>query len=194
MQGSSTDNAALKDRRLAGLMRSAQDGDGSAYAALLREITPWLRQMMRHQRPFLQPQDIEDLVQDVLLSLHAVRATYDPKRPFLPWLAAIARNRLADGARRYARRAANEVVSDRLPETFPGEETNTLVDRYGDSEALAQAMADLPPGQRQAIELVKLRELSLKEASAVSGMSVGALKVAVHRGIAALRRALTGRC
>jgi RNA polymerase sigma-70 factor, ECF subfamily len=51
-------------------------------------------------------------------------------------------------------------------------------------------MADLPPGQRQAIELLKLRELSLKEASAVSGASVGALKVAVHRGIAALRKAL----
>src|SRR5262245_20068793 len=121
MQGSSTDNAALKDRRLAGHMRSAQDGDGSAYAALLKEITPWLRQMIRHQRRFLEPQDIEDLVQDVLLSLLAVRATYDPKRPFLPWLAAIARNRLADSARRYARRVANEVVAENLPVTFADE-------------------------------------------------------------------------
>jgi RNA polymerase sigma-70 factor (ECF subfamily) len=64
---------------------------------------------------------------------------------------------------------------------------------YGDPEALAQAMADLPPRQRQAIELIKLRELSLKEASVVSGTSVGALKVAVHRGIATLRRVLTGK-
>jgi RNA polymerase sigma-70 factor (ECF subfamily) len=149
--------------------------------------------MVRRRLPILQPQDVEDLVQDVVLSVHAARSTYDLGRPFLPWLTAIARNRMADGARRHARRTANELMSDRLPETFPSEETNTLVDRYGDSEALAHAMADLPPGQRQAIELVKLSELSLKEASAVSGMSVGALKVAVHRGIAALRRALTGR-
>jgi len=182
-----------QDERLTALMRLGQDGDRGAYAAVLSEVAALSRQMVRRRFAFLQPQDIEDLVQDVLLSVHAARSTYDPGRPFLPWLTAIARNRMADGARRYARRAANEVVSDRLPETFPGEETNTLVDRYGDSEALAQAMADLPPGQRQAIELVKLRELSLKEASAVSGMSVGALKVAVHRGIAALRRALTGR-
>lgn len=56
--------------------------------------------------------------------------------------------------------------------------------RYGDAEALAQAIANLPPGQRKAIELIKLRELSLKKASPVSEMSVGALKVAVHRGIA----------
>jgi len=191
MQGSSTDNAALKDRRLAGLMRSAQDGDGSAYAALLREITPWLRQMMRHQRPFLQPQDIEDLVQDVLLSLHAVRATYDPKRPFLPWLAAIARNRLADGARRYARRAASEVGAENLPVTFTDEETKMPTDAYGDPEALRHAVESLPRRQRQAVGLLKLRELSLKEAAGESGMTVGALKVAVHRGIQALRKALS---
>jgi RNA polymerase sigma factor (sigma-70 family) len=191
MQGSSTDNATEKARRLAGLMRSAQDGDGSAYAALLREITPWLRQMMRHQRRFLQPQDIEDLVQDVLLSLHAVRATYDPKRPFLPWLAAIARNRLADSARRYVRRAANEVAAEKLPVTFPDERAKRPMDAYGDPEALRHAIESLPRGQRRAVELLKLRELSLKEAARESGMTVGALKVAVHRGIQALRKALS---
>jgi RNA polymerase sigma-70 factor (ECF subfamily) len=182
-----------QDERLATLMRSAQDGDHGSYAALLGEIAGLARQMVRRRFAFLQPQDVEDLVQDILLSVHAARSTYDPERPFLPWLTAIARNRMADGARRYARRTANEVMSDRLPETFPAEQANMLQDGYGDAQALAQAMADLPPGQRQAIELIKLREMSLKEASTVSGMSVGALKVAVHRGIAALRRALTGR-
>jgi RNA polymerase sigma factor (sigma-70 family) len=179
-----------QDRHLARLMRSAQGGDRSAYAALLGDVAPLVRQTVRRRFGFLQPQDVEDLVQDVLLSVHAARATYDPARPFLPWLMAIARNRMADGARRHVRPAANEVVSDRLPETFPAEEANMLLDRYGDAEALAQAMADLPPGQRQAIELLKLREMSLKEASVASGTSVGALKVAVHRGIAALRKAL----
>lgn len=179
-----------QDQHLARLMRSAQDGDRSAYAALLSEVAPLLRQTVRRRFGFLQPQDVEDLVQDILLSLHAARSTYNPARPFLPWLMAIARNRMADGARRYARRAANEVVSDRPPETFPAEDTNMLLGRYGDAEALTQAMTDLPPGQRQAIELLKLRELSLKEASVVSGTSIGALKVAVHRGMAALRKAL----
>lgn len=182
-----------QDQHLARLMQSAQDGDRRAYAALLSEVAALARQMVRRRFAFLQPQDVEDLVQDILLSVHAARSTYDPGRPFLPWLAAIARNRVADGARRYTRRTANELTSDRLPETFPAEQANMPQGRYGDAEALAQAMADLPPGQRQAIELIKLGEMSLKEASAVSGMSVGALKVAVHRGIAALRRALTGR-
>ncbi len=191
MAVSSSENATTRDRRLAGLMKSAQDGDGSAYVALLKDITPWVRQMLRHRRRFLQPQDIEDLVQDVLLSLHAVRATYDPKRPFLPWLAAIAGNRLADGARRYARRAANEVAVENLPVTFADEGAKMPMDAYGDPEALRHAIEALPPGQRQAVEMLKLRELSLKEAARESGMGVGALKVAVHRGIRALRKALS---
>jgi DNA-directed RNA polymerase specialized sigma24 family protein len=86
-------------------------------------------------------------------------------------------------------RAAHEVVVDELPETFPGDETNTQ-DGYGDPEALRLAMTRLPAGQRQAVEMMKLRELSLKEASAQSGTSVAALKVAVHRGMAALRKAM----
>jgi RNA polymerase sigma factor (sigma-70 family) len=177
------------DDRFAHLMLHAQLGDSSAYADLLREITPLLRRDLRRRR-FLQPQDVEDLVQDVLLSLHAVRTTYDPARPFLPWLMAIAHNRMVDGIRRQARRGANEVTVDELPETFAGEATNTPGEGYGDAEALRRAVQSLPPGQRTAIEMVKMREMSLKEASAASGMSIAALKVAVHRGIGALRKSL----
>jgi RNA polymerase sigma-70 factor (ECF subfamily) len=176
--------------RLSLLMRGAQDGDAAAYAELLTEITPLLRREVRRRRQFWTAQDVEDLVQDVLLSLHAVRATYDPARPFLPWLIAITHNRIIDGTRRQIRRNANEVTVDELPETFADDAANRQADPYGDPEALRRAMQQLPPGQRQAVEMVKLREMSLKEASAASGMSVAALKVAVHRGIATLRKAL----
>src|SRR5260370_14115579 len=142
------DQSTERDRRLADLMRSAQDGDHSAYVLLLEEVTPLLRETVRRQRSFLQPADVEDLTQDILLSLHSVRATYDPGRPFLPWLLAIARNRMADGARRYVRRSANEVAVEHLPVTFADDETNALGDPYGDPDALRQAMRALPRAQR----------------------------------------------
>jgi RNA polymerase sigma-70 factor (ECF subfamily) len=179
-----------ESRRLGELMRRAQEGDRRAYGELLRLIAPRLRRLVRQRSRRIQPCDVEDLVQDILLSLHAVRATYDPARPFMPWLTAIARNRIADGARREHRRAVNELATDKLPETFPAPGANRLIESYGDGEALARAMAELPPGQRRAVELTKLGELSLKEAAAASGMSIGALKVAVHRGMGALRKAL----
>lgn len=175
---------------LADLMRAAQAGDGHAYTRLLTDLVPKLRYLIKQRRPFLKPEDIEDLAQDVLLSLHAVRATYDPQRPFMPWLLAIMHNRMADGARRYARRKAHEVQVEHVPVTFSDESANYGADSYGDAEALRQAVAKLPERQRDAIQMLKLDDLSLKEAASRSGTSIGALKVSVHRGMTALRRAL----
>jgi RNA polymerase sigma factor (sigma-70 family) len=179
-----------RDRALATLMQAAQAGDAAAYDRLLREITPLLRQVVRRNRRFLSRDDIEDIVQDVLLSLHAVRATYDPRRQFLPWLITIARNRVVDAGRRYMRSSAHEVPIDEGPVTFSEEEAN-LEETYGDPEALKQAIEGLPSGQREAIKMLKLRELSLKEAAAFTGQSIGALRVSVHRGMTALRKTLT---
>jgi RNA polymerase sigma-70 factor (ECF subfamily) len=175
------------------LMQAAQAGDADAYLQLLRVITPRIRQVVKRQRGFAGPEVVEDLVQDVLLSLHMVRATYDPGRPFMPWLLAILRNRLVDGARRHGRTAAREVAVDDLDVTFWQTATNPDQEQSGDAQMLHRAIQALPAGQRQAIELLKLQELSLNEASAVSGQSVGALKVATHRAMAALRRALGGK-
>ena len=100
-------------------MRSAQQGDQEAYALLMHELVIRLRRVVRGRRyGFLRAEDVEDLVQDVLLSVHAVRATYDPARPFMPWLLAITHNRVVDGVRRYARQSAHEVAVDDLAVTF----------------------------------------------------------------------------
>ncbi len=178
---------------LGALMALAQAGDRVAYDRLLRQSAEIVRRVIKRRYPYLAKADAEDLVQDVLLSLHSVRATYDASRPFLPWLMTIARNRTADMARRYARRCAREVAVENYPETFDEAETNTVDEAYGDPEALRQAMQTLPQGQQVAIELLKMREMSLKEASEASGMSVGALKVATHRATHALRAALLTR-
>ncbi len=172
------------------LMRAAQQGDAAAYARLLRAISPQIRRIVMRQRGFAGTAEAEDLVQDVLLSVHAVRATYDASRPFLPWLLAIVRNRLVDGARRYARTSGREVHIDETTVTFEEPATNLETDEYGDAEALRAAVAALPEGQRQAIELLKLKELSLKEAAQITGSSAGALKVATHRALTTLRRTL----
>ena len=178
------------DDLLRHLMRAAQDGDADAYQALLTTVTPRLRRVIRRRRAFLDAQDVEDLVQDVLLSVHAVRHTYDPDRPFVPWLLAIVRNRLADAARRYGRQKGHELAVENLDVTFADLAANNQDEGAGDEELLVQAIRQLPQSQRQAIELLKLQEMSLKEAAAHTGTSVSALKVATHRAMASLRRAL----
>jgi len=179
-----------QDRQLVSLMRKAQDGDQGAYASLLREVLPILQRLVQARRGFLPAMDREDLVQDILLSLHAARATYEPARPFKPWLMAIAHNRMVDQARRNSRRTANEITVDEYPTDVADTDAGPAADRYGDPEELRQAIKVLPRGQRSAIELLKMRDLSLKEASQATGMSISALKVSVHRAIKTLRNSL----
>lgn len=188
-----SDGAGTKARRdheehWRALLRSAQDGDGRAYAQLLSELLPMLRRIVTHKWP--SAPDIEDVVQEVLVSLHTVRHTYDPNRPFMPWFMTITTRRIADAARRRYARSANETTVDVFPETFSGDQTKTEQETSDDQEALRKVMSTLPDGQRQAIELLKIQGLSLQEASQITGKSVASLKVSVHRAIKAMREAL----
>ena len=78
-----------------------------------------------------------------------------------------------------------------MPVTISNEGTNIDSGEYRDPEVLRQAIMALSPGQRDAIEMLKLREMSLKQAAAASGTTIGALKVCVHRAMTALRKALS---
>jgi RNA polymerase sigma-70 factor (ECF subfamily) len=172
------------------LMAQAQNGDERAYRSLLEAILPYLRSIAA--RVHRNPSDVEDAVQDIMLTLHTIRHTYDPARPFGPWLVAIANRRLIDRLRRQGRSRARETALDGQDETFSAPEANLYADDM-ERRALEAAVAGLPPRQREAIALLKLQEMSLKEAAAASGMSVAALKVSVHRGIRTLRKLLPTR-
>lgn len=172
------------DARWSALMASAQDGDTRAYDTLLREILPLLRAICRSR--LRDPSEAEDAVQDALLTLHRMRATYDPSRPFRPWLAAIAERRALDRGRRRGRRSANEVGIEDAAEIAATEREDA--ESAASSAQLRRAIAELPPAQRTALSLTKVQDLPLADAAARSGMSVGALKVATHRAVRTLRR------
>ncbi len=182
--------SAARDLDWSIFMSRAQGGDREAYRRLLEDITPYLRSLaVRHHQ---NPSDAEDAVQDVLLTVHAIRHTYDPTRPFGPWLVAIAKRRIIDRLRRQGRLRSRETAFDTEHETFPAPQAN-LDEVILDRRALRNAIESLTPGQREAIRLLKLEELSLKEAAAVSGMSIVSLKLATHRAMKKLRKMLAGR-
>ena len=183
---------AAEDPRWRDWMVAAQQGDRARYASLLRAMTPLLRRATRSRWPQADLATIEDAVQETLLALHTSRHLYDPSRPFLPFLLGILRFRGTDVMRRHRRAAAREWPIDAVPETSEALVTNTDHDEGLEADALRAALARLPEGQRRAIEMTKLHELSLEEASATSGLSVAALKVATHRGIKALRKMMKG--
>ncbi|SDX75570.1 RNA polymerase, sigma subunit, ECF family [Collimonas sp. OK242] len=194
--GAPGNSAAASDTRSDGTpdwsiyMARAQDGDGEAYRRLLEEIVPYLRALAI--RRIGNRSDAEDTVQDILLTIHTVRHTYDPTRPFGPWLVAIASRRIIDGLRRQGRHNAHEAPLDQEYETLSTHEAN-LQEEATDAGMLRAAVARLPVGQRNAIQMLKLEEMSLKEAAASSGMSVAALKTATHRALKSLRKMIDKR-
>lgn len=171
-------------------MARAQAGDQQAYRALLQAIGPWLRAIARRM---LGHEDAEDAVQEILLVVHGVRHTYEPGRPFKPWLSTIATRRCIDILRR--RRREGLRVGDAMAleaEADDGPDPLERLERAQRGERLHAAVAGLSPGQRDAVRLLHLQELSLREAEAHGRQRAGALKVASHRALKALRRALQG--
>lgn len=160
------------DATLARLMAMAQQGDRVAYATLLEACQRWLR---RYYARRIGPWQLDDLVQDTLLSLHRKRASYDPARPFLPWLAAIARYRWVDHLRKVYR--ADETGLD---DGFAAESDEPGI---AARISLERLFTHLPTAQVAAIEMVKIEGLSVSEAAQATGQSESLIKVNIHRGL-----------
>jgi RNA polymerase sigma factor (sigma-70 family) len=187
--GSDQAEPIIRDVDWSILMARAQDGDGDAYHRLLLDIVPYLRSLAarRHR----DPNDVEDVVQDILLTIHSIRQTYDPARPFGPWLVTIANRRFIDRLRRQGRVRARETPLTTEHETFSEPRAN--LEESTDRHELEGAIDNLPPRQQQAVRLLKLKEMSLKEAAVASGMSITSLKVNTHRALKSLRKILVDR-
>lgn len=167
--------------RRAALMARAQDGDAEAYRELLEDIRPALLHLLRSWAT--DRHELEDLVQDTLMSLHRARHTYDSARPFEPWLFAIARHVALRHRRVRLRRAARQVLVDELPE-MP-------VDAGpGTPQHLDDLLERLSPAQREAFELLKIEGLSADEAARRARTTVGTLRVRAHRAYRTIRRLL----
>ncbi|MFO1408901.1 MAG: sigma-70 family RNA polymerase sigma factor [Steroidobacteraceae bacterium] len=183
--------AAERDRQWSEWMRDAQAGDAAAYERLLRAVLPWVRGLLR--RAGVAAADVEDVAQDALLTVHRVRHTYDPARPFRPWLAAIVDRRRIDALRRRIRVGRLEVSDAVALETSAAPAANDSVEGMRAEADVGALLRTLPARQRTALEAVKLRELSVAEAAAESGQSVSAVKVNVHRALKTLRALMKER-
>jgi len=164
------------------LMRLAISGDGAAYHRLLKAVTPVLRAGARRGLARAgQPVDqSEDVVQDIVLAVHLKRHTWDANAPFAPWLFAIARNKLIDALRRRGRRVFVNI--DDFAEIIPDEPAPETAS----ASVIAAQLQTLPPRQRDVLQSIAVESASIKDTAAKFAMSEGAVRVALHRGLASL--------
>ena len=171
-----------QSQELADWMAAAQNGDERAYQMLLETVQPMVFRYAR--RRLRSDEAAEDVSQDVLLTVHRVRHTYEPGRPLEPWLFSIARTRLIDHLRKERRIGASEVLMDVLPEVaeMPSETT---------ARAVFEILEKLPLAQREAFAMLKLEGLTTEQAAERAGVTVSALKVRAHRAYAAIKKAFS---
>ncbi|MDX2202666.1 MAG: sigma-70 family RNA polymerase sigma factor [Hyphomicrobiaceae bacterium] len=173
-----------RDSDLAGLMRSALRGDERSYKRVLEALAPVVRGMVRSNlaRFGTGLGEVEDIVQETLLAVHLKRDTWDERLPLLPWVRAIAHNKLVDNLRRRGRRVqlpiddiAEAVADERVPEA-------SGVDA-------ARLLATLKVRQREIVTAISIEGASAAEVAARLGMTENAVRVSLHRSLQALARA-----
>lgn len=169
-----------EERELADLLRAAIAGDERSYAAFLDRTAALVRAYAR-RRISHGGVDPEDVVQETLLAIHLKRHTWMSDAAVMPWIYAIARFKLIDAFRRRGRRM--EVDVDHIAETYAQPEIDTVSDRD-----IGRALDTLPQGQRSVVAAISVEGCSIEETAQKFGMREAAVRVALHRGLAAIAR------
>jgi RNA polymerase sigma-70 factor (ECF subfamily) len=162
-------------------MARAQDGDREAFHILFNDVGPLVTRFLR--RRLSDHNQIEDVCQEAMIAVYKSRHTYEPERPFEPWLFAIVRKVSGEHLRRERQRVGFQIQVEELPEIrIEGSSINEL--------ELREALEQLSPTQIEAVGLTKVIGLSLEEAARRAGTTVGSMKLRVHRAYESLKRSL----
>ena len=163
-------------------MRAAMTGDAGAYRQFLASLAPHVRAVARSRcRSFGAPEgEVEDIVQEVLLTIHLKRGTWDRARPIGPWVAAITRNKLIDILRQRGRHITVPIedVVDSLQAEDPTPELST--------REIDTLLGHLKPQQREIVRSISLNGSSIRETADRLQMTEGAVRVTLHRALKAL--------
>jgi RNA polymerase sigma factor (sigma-70 family) len=163
------------------LMARAQGGDREAFHILFKDIGPIVTRFLR--RRLQDSSQIEDLCQEAMIAVYKSRHTYQPERPFEPWLFAIVRKVSGEHFRRERQRLGFHVLLEEFPDV------SAECGSFNDLE-LREALEQLSPNQIEALGLTKVIGLSVEEAARRAGTTVGSMKLRVHRAYESLKRSL----
>ncbi len=173
------------EARLKPLFEASLTGDGRALEQLLKAVSELARKFVARKTG--GHSDGEEVVQEILISVHKALPTYDPARKCMPWLAAIMHYRMSDWLRKQYRPGERDAVPLEEVEFFLEGDVTTSPLEY---EYITKAVAGLPEKQQAVLHAMYREELTVKEASAKLGMSVSAVKVTAHRAYKRLREEL----
>jgi RNA polymerase sigma-70 factor (ECF subfamily) len=150
---------------------------------MLKEVATTLRRSLapRLVRVGIGAHEAEDLVQEILMGLHGKRHTWDPARPFLPWLHTITRYKLIDFMR-HRRGDTRRRVDLALEDWLEIVECSTHeANRF--TWEVDQHLAVLPVNQRRIVRAIAVEGASVRSVAQGLATSEGAVRMTLHRAI-----------
>jgi RNA polymerase sigma-70 factor (ECF subfamily) len=177
-------------------LTAAKRGDSAAFETLCKQsantVFHMARRMMRNN------EDAEDVVQDSFQQAFLHLKSFNGDSRFSTWLSRIAINAALMKLRKKHRlcdvsldeSAESEESSFRIEVEDDGLNPEQLYAQKERQRILTEAMNDLTPGMRKAIELREIDERSTEETAQIMGISVGAVKARVFHGRRKLRERL----
>lgn len=183
-----------REQAWADAMRQERSGDRRAYEHFLQELAAYLRRIVRYRLRHwgLNPVEAEDVVQEVLLAVHARRDQWNSERPLMPWVDAIARYKTVDAVRRLRQESMGRVdLSDQEWSVLAGGDDDVTQTPMARRD-IEQLISELPPGQQSVVRAIGLGGASHQEAAAQLGVKEGAVRVAFHRALKKLMAVAKG--
>ena len=134
----------------------------------------------------------EEVVQDVFLQLWRNSRQFDLRRPFVPWLLTLARNRALDHLRlKGERQRRREDQTEELPQIpVAAPEYEAALDEKRRAERVRALIGSLPAAQKRAIELAYFEGLSHSEIAASLNEPLGTVKSWIRNGLLRLKEGL----
>nr|WP_183404266.1 RNA polymerase sigma factor [Hymenobacter luteus] len=129
----------------------------------------------------------EDLVQNVFYRMLKYRHTFTGEGEFRTWMYHLARNVLADAARKNKASLHHQDVADWAEKIAGGPSADGSLQQAQDLALLQRAMARLSPDQREVLVLSRLQELKYEQIAQLLNTTVGAVKVRAHRALCHLK-------
>jgi len=168
------------DAEIESVLASARRGDASAFDRLVAGLRP------RIQRWALvivgDPDDADDVAQQVSLTLHRKLGEFQARSRFTTWLYTITRNSAIEFSRQRARRRSRAI--DEAEPVALTEEMKSQIDQIDDARKAALVrsfFAELPPRQRELIELIDSQGYSTPEAAQLMGIEPETARVHLLR-------------
>jgi RNA polymerase sigma-70 factor (ECF subfamily) len=131
----------------------------------------------------------EDIVQESFLSLWRSASGYDPRRGSVrSWVLSVVHNRAVDAMRRVGAKAGRDVPDEGIAERLPAAETTDAeVERRDDARQVRTALDELPPDQRQVIELAYFGGFTHTQIAEMLDLPPGTVKGRMRLGLTKMR-------